>query len=135
LCGTNNDKRTLAERTALKLEEVYWILENNYRQRNGLKPRQNYKRTMWENPQPKRMVTNTMPMPVLYLLTQARLPFRSPVPNVSVFSSESALKAIDIELQKIENSRQWKRFPKVFERRVERLQQSNSEYLLLDSGW
>jgi hypothetical protein len=125
----------IAKGIAGNFESVYWSLENEYRRRKNQKPVYSYKHINWENPQPLQLVSKSMPLPVLYLMTQNRFPHKIPIGNVSVFSRQPVLQSLEIELAKVEGSIQWKNFPRVFEHKVEKLQDSDRFFLLPDGKW
>jgi hypothetical protein len=128
----SHESKSLARAIAGNLDKVYWPLENEHRRRHGQNLRDTYKQINWENPQPFTLVSESMPLVVLYLMTQKDFNHRVPISNVSVFSKAPVLKSLDIELSKIEGSRKWKSFPSLFERRIEKIQDSDRIYLLPD---
>ena len=134
-CVEKFNNVTLAESIAKNLEGIYWTFENEYRHQRNQKPRNSYARMVWENPQPMKLITESMPLLVLYLMTQKRFPHKVPIANVSIFSSTSVSRALEYELKKIESSRQWKNFPRVFERKVAKIQNSKSTYMLPEGRW
>jgi hypothetical protein len=135
LCGEGNENTSIARAIAGNFDNVYWSFENEHRRRHKQHPIHSYKRINWENPQPLQLVSESMPIPVLYLMTQKRFPHKVPISNVSVFSRFPVLQSIEIELAKVEGSTKWKTFPKVFERKVERLQDRDGYYMLSDGRW
>ncbi len=134
-CAENYRNVTLAEVIVSNLENVFWSFDNEYRQRRKQNPRFSYEHKVWENPQPSKMISDSIPLPVLYLMTQKSFPHRVPISNVSVFSSLPVYHALDVELAKIENSRQWKNFPRVFEQKVEKIQNSERTNIILGRRW
>jgi hypothetical protein len=127
-----HESKSIAKAVAENLDKVYWPLENEYRRRHGQNLRDTYKQINWENPQPFRLVSESMPLVVLYLMTQKDFPHRVPISNVSVLSKAPVLHSLDVELSRIEGSRKWKSFPSLFERRIEDIQDSDRIYLLPD---
>ena len=134
-CEEGNENIPIARAIAGNLESVYWSLANEHRRRHKQNPRFSYKQMKWENPQPLQLVSESMPLPVLYLMTQQRFSHKVPISNVSVFSRPPVLQSLDIELEKVEGSTKWKRFPRVFERKVEKLQYSDRFFMLPDGRW
>lgn len=132
--GESKDKK-LAEIISNNLENIYWPFENEYRRQHNQKPINAYKRMMWENPQPSKMITKSMPLPVLYLMTEKNFPHKVPIAHVSVLSDVSVKQVLKSELKKIKDSKQWKNFPGVFGRKVARIQNIQAKYLLPDAGW
>jgi hypothetical protein len=118
--GKSTDTR-MADVIAGNLENIYWTFDNEYRVRVKQKPRFTYKRQISDNPQPSRMIMKSIPLPVLYLMTQKISPSWAPVSNVGVLSTIQVNNALDIELKKIENSRQWKNFPLTFDYEMKKL--------------
>jgi hypothetical protein len=131
-CDEGNENTLIAKAIAMNFENVYWSFENEYRRRHKKKPIHMRKQINWENPQPLRLVSETMPLPVLYLMTQKGFHFKIPISNVSVFSRHPVLQSLEIELEKVEGSKKWKFFPMVFERKVKKLQNSDRIYMLTD---
>jgi len=129
-CDKTDNDLPLAIRIAKNLENLYWRFENEFkiRRRKGVKSQS--KRTNWENPFPSDFITNDVPLPVLYLLTNKRFPYKVPIPNVSIFSTSPVHQLLETELKKIEDRRQWKNFPGVFERAIWRIQDRNDRFLL-----
>lgn len=125
----------LAEIVANNLENVYLSFDNEYRRRRKEKPKFSYQRLVSENPQPLKMILQSIPLPVLYLMTQKSFPFKVPYSNVSVLSRIPVYQALDIELKKIESSRQWKNFPKVFAREIEKIRNSENTFILPYERW
>ena len=134
-CEETDNREPIANVIARKFENVYWSFENEYRRQRKQKPRYSYERMNWENPQPTLMVSASMPLLVLYLMTQRKFPHRVPIANVSVFSKTPAIQALDLELAKMEGSRQWKNFPGVFERTIEKIENGERQYMLPDGKW
>lgn len=128
----SNEYEPIAKIIAGNFEKVYWHLENEQRQRRKQNPINTFKRINWENPQPFQMVSKSIPLPVLYLMTQNRFPHKVPISNVSIFSRSSVLDTISTELARIEGSRKWKVFPAVFERKVEEIQNDDRRFMLTD---
>jgi hypothetical protein len=128
----SNENQSIARLIAGNFENVYWHLENEHRQRRKQKLIKTFKRINWENPQPLQLVSKSIPLPVLYLMTQNRFPHKVPISNVSVFSRSSVLDTLSTELSKIEGSRKWKIFPAVFERKVEEIQNNDKMFMLTD---
>jgi hypothetical protein len=120
----------IAKQIAANLEKVYWELENEYRRREKQTPRQSFTRTMWENPQPSKLVTERIPMPVLYLLSKDRFPHPVPISRVSVLSAIPAKEALQIELMEVSDSKRWKLFPHTFANAVAEIQERASALLL-----
>lgn len=131
-CEEGNENIPIARAIAKNFESVYWSFENEHRRRRKQNPIHGYKRVNRENPQPLQLVSSSMPLPVLYLMTQNRFPHKVPISNVSVFSTFPVLQSIETELAKVEGSRKWKSFPAVFERQVEKLQDLDQFHLLPD---
>jgi hypothetical protein len=134
-CAEKYKNANLAEVIAINLENVYWSFDNEYRQRRKQNSRFSYERMVWENPQPSKMISESIPLPVLYLMTQKSFPYKVPISNVSILSRIPVHHALDVELAKIESSRQWKNFPRVFERKVEKIQSSERTYMVPDGRW
>ena len=134
-CDEVTESTQIARIIAENFENLYWAFENEHRRRHKQKPTYGYKRINWENPQPLRLVSESMPLPVLYLMTQKRFSHKVPISNVSVFSKSPVLEVIEIELAKIEGSKVWRNFPMVFERKVKKLQNSDRIYMLTDGRW
>ena len=134
-CEEGNENIPIARAIAGNLESVYWSLANEHRRRHKQNPRYSYSRINWENPQPLQLVSESMPLPVLYLMTQQRFPHKVPISNVSVFSRQPVLQSLEIELAKVDGSKKWKIFPRVFERKVEKLQEIDRFFMLPDRGW
>ncbi|HEU0296578.1 MAG TPA: hypothetical protein VFR47_27830 [Anaerolineales bacterium] len=124
--------KSIATSVAGNFESVYWLLENEHRQRHGKNSVNAFKRVHWGNPQPLQLVSNSIPLPVLYLMTQDGFPHKVPISNVSVLSRFSVTETLDVELAKIEDTRKWKNFPAVFRRKVEELQRNQEIYMLSD---
>lgn len=134
-CSKETNSKSIARQIAQNLEDIYWVLENSYRQQNNQTPRNSFKQIIWENPQPSKLVTQDVPLPVLYLLTQPRFIHKVPIANVSIFSNIPVQLALKNELEKIEGTRQWKTFPKTFENTVNRIQERATTYLLPGGRW
>ncbi len=134
-CEDGNENIPIARAIARNLENVYWSFENEYRRRHKKNPISGFKQIKWENPQPLQLVSESMPLPVLYLMTQQGFPHKVPISNVSVFSRSPVLESLEIELARVEGSTKWKKFPKVFKRKVEKLQNSDKIYMLPDGRW
>ncbi len=134
-CEEKNTNTLLANSIAQKLDDIYWLFENEYRRQHNQKEKFKYQRTNWENPEPLKLLSKSIPLPVLYLLTQDNFPSKVPVPNVSVLSRRPALQVLDLELEKNKNLRQWKNFPKVFEQKVRRLKENEASPFLLQDKW
>jgi hypothetical protein len=117
----SNEYKSIAKLVAGNFENVYWYLENENRQRRKQSPIKSFKRINWENPQPLQLVSKSIPLPVLYLMTQNRFPHKIPLSNVSIFSRSPVLETLSTELAQIEGSRKWKMFPAVFERKLEEI--------------
>jgi len=132
-CDKTNNTTSLAEKIAQNLERVYWLFENKFRPKRSRKT-QNSHRINWENPWPSKLITRVVPLPVLYLLTNKSFSHKVPIPNVSIFSTSPVQPVLQIELKKIESQRQWKNFPKVFQRAIWRMQDRNDMYLLSEGG-
>jgi hypothetical protein len=122
-------------RYSVPLDDIYWELESQFRQEHNQPPKASFKRIIWENPQPSMMVTKEMPLLILYLLTQGRFAHKVPIANVSIYSSTPVQLALKTELERIEETRRWKQFPKSFERATFRIQDRGTEYLLPESTW
>jgi hypothetical protein len=118
--GKSGDAK-LADIIANNLESLYWSFDNEYRHQRKEKPRFNYERLVSDNPQPSKMILESIPLPVLYLMTQKISPTKAPISTVSVLSRIPVSQALSVELKKIESSRQWKIFPKVFAREIENI--------------
>jgi hypothetical protein len=129
-CDEINNAKSLSEKIARNLEKVYWLFEKEFRPKQSLKTQNSHSRINWENPWPSKLVTENVPLPVLYLLTNKNFPHKIPIPNVSIFSTSSVQYILDIEMEKVENQRQLKNFPNVFERALWRIQDRNDIYLL-----
>ncbi len=127
--GKSADAR-MADVIASNLEKLYWPFDNEYRVRVRQKPKFNYKRQVSDNPQPSKMVLKSIPLPVLYLMTQKISPSWAPVSNVGILSTIQVSNALEIELKKIENSRQWKIFPATFDHEMKRFQDSERNSLI-----
>ncbi len=134
-CEDGNENTPIARAIARNFENVYWSFENEHRRRHKKNPIYVFKQINWENPQPLQLVSESMPLPVLYLMTQKRFSHKVPISNVSVFSKSPVLESLEIELARVEGSRKWKIFPMVFERKVEKLQNSDRIYMLPDGRW
>lgn len=134
-CEEKVGEGKLAEIIANNLENTYWLFENEYRRQRRQKPKNEFSRMVWENPLPSKLITETMPLPVLYLMTQKNFSHKVPIANVSVFSNTSVHQALDSELKKVESLKQWKNFPKVFERKVVEIQSTQTTYLLHAGRW
>ena len=127
-----NEYNPIAKLIAGNFENVYWNLENEHRQRRKQNPIKSFKRINWENPQPLQLVSKSIPLPVLYLMTQNRFPHKVPISNVSIFSRSSVLDIVSTELAQIKGSRKWKVFPAVFERKLEKIQNNGKVFMLTD---
>jgi hypothetical protein len=134
-CEEGNENIPIARAIAGNLESLYWSFANEHRRRHKQTPKYSYKRINWENPQPLQLVSESMPLPVLYLMTRQRFAHKVPISNVSVFSRKPVLQSLEIELAKIDGSTKWKNFPKVFERQVEKLQDRDRFFMLPDGRW
>jgi len=128
----SNENMSIAKLIAGNFEKVYWNLENESRRRRKQNLVTSFKRINWENPQPLQLVSKSIPLPVLYLMTQNKFPHKVPISNVSIFSQASVLEIISTELAKIESTRKWKIFPAVFERKIEEIQNTDKMYMLTD---
>lgn len=80
-CSKNNNTSSLAEIVANNLERVYWKIEMEFRPKNNRKAQENRGRMNWENPWPSSLITQHIPLPVLYLLTSNNLPRKIPIPT------------------------------------------------------
>ena len=129
--GSTMSKQPIAKQIAENLEDLYWEFEDEYRRRENRPPRNDFSRTMWENPQPTKLVTERMPMPVLYLLSVDRLRHRVPISRVSLFSAIPADRALAIEMRAVIGSRRWKLFPHTFESAIARIQERVSDSLFI----
>lgn len=134
-CSNSNSNESIADTIARKFENIYWPFENEFRHKYKQKPRYSYERMNWENPQPTKLVSDSMPLLVLYLMTKRKYPHKVPIANVSVYSKTPVLESLNIELEKIEGSRQWKNFPEVFERKIEKIENGERLYMLPDGNW
>ena len=135
-CPAEPKTEALANQIARNLDDIYWEIEGQFRQEHNQPPKENFKRIIWENPQPSMMVKKEVPLPVLYLLTQSHFAHKVPVANVSIYSSTPVQLALETELARIEATRRWKQFPKLFERATDRIQDRGTEYLLPEkSAW
>jgi hypothetical protein len=130
-----NKNAKLAEIITNNLENLYWPFDNEYRRQRKEKPKVNYKRLISENPQPSKMVSKSIPLPVLYLMTQRSFPAKIPISSVSVLSGIPISQALDLELEKIEGSRQWKNFPQVFVREIEKIQNDERNFMIKHKKW
>jgi hypothetical protein len=108
-CTDERSSKTLADGIAQNLEAIYWVLEKEFRVQQKQKARTEFSRTIWENPQPARMITKDIPLFVLYLLTQD-MPRKIPISRVGIFSTVPIQGVLKAELLKIENQRRWKNF-------------------------
>ncbi|WP_420644341.1 hypothetical protein [Candidatus Leptofilum sp.] len=68
-------------------------------------------------------------------MTQQQFSHKMPIANVSVFSSTPVFQAIDYELKRIEDTRQWKNYAGVFERKVKKISYNQDRYLLTTGRW
>lgn len=134
-CEEGNENTLIARAIAGNLESIYWSFANEHRQKNKRNPRYSYKRINWEDPQPIQLVSETMPLPILYLMTQKSFHHKVPISHVSVFSGQPVLQSLEVELAKVESSTKWKNFPMVFKRKIEKLQDSDRFYMLPDGRW
>ena len=134
-CEEGNENTPIARAIAGNLEGVYWSLVNEHRRRHKQNQRYSYKRINWENPLPLQLVSESMPLPILYLMTQRNFPHKVPISNVSVLSRQPALQSLEMELAKVEGSTKWRNFPRVFERKVEKLQHRDKFFMLPDGRW
>jgi hypothetical protein len=129
-CKKPGDNTSLAETISKNLERVYWIFEKEFRPKRHRKEQNDDSRINWENPLPSKFISEDIPLPVLYLLTKKSFSHKVPIPNVSIFSASPVQQVIEAEIKKIENRRQWKVFPGVFERLIWRIQDRNDRFLL-----
>ena len=130
-----NDNLPIAKSIVNNLECVYWNLEQEFRRQNNQPPLSDYKRITWENPQPTRLISENIPLLILYLLTIKKFPFKIPIANASILSTVSVQSLIGNEIKRIENSRQWKSFPNVFERKIIKLKENSDQFLLYDGRY
>jgi hypothetical protein len=124
-----HENMKLAETIAANLEDTYWFFTNEYRRRRKEKPIFNYERLVSEDPQPTRMISKSIPLPVLYLATQKSFPAKVPISNVAVLSGIPVSQALGVELKKIESSRQWKIFPRVFAREINSIKNEERNWI------
>jgi hypothetical protein len=124
-----HENMKLAETIAANLEDTYWFFTNEYRRRRNEKPIFNYERLVSEDPQPTRMISKSIPLPVLYLATQKSFPAEVPISNVAVLSGIPVSQALGVELKKIESSRQWKVFPRVFAREINSIKNEERNWI------
>jgi hypothetical protein len=132
--GKSKDAK-LAETIANNLENLYWSFDNEYRHQRKEKPRSNYERLVSDNPQPLKMISKSIPLPVLYLMTQKISPAKAPISIVSVLSRIPVRQALSIELKKIDGSRQWKIFPKLFAREIENIRNGERNSITKYERW
>lgn len=129
-CGKKGDGFSLAETVARNLERVYWVFEKEFNPKKYRKTQRHDSRINWENPLPSKFLSIDIPLPVLYLLTKKSFPHKVPIPNVSIFSVSPIQQILETEMKKVEKRRQWKIFPRVFERVIWRIQDQNNRFLL-----
>lgn len=130
-----NENLSIAEVIAKNFESVFWPFENEYRRWHKQNLKYKYKYMNWENPQPLKMISKSMPLLVLYFMTQKRIPPRIRISNVSIFSTKPMIQSLQFELAKIEGSKQWKNFPKLLERKIEGIEDSDRTYKLQNGRW
>jgi len=131
-CNHSTKFNSIADGIANNLEKTYWKFENEFRRQRNQKTSNHFNQIIWENPQPYKMITKDLPLPVLYLLTSGYFPHKVPISNVSLYSTTSAQHVLDSELKRIEGQRRWKGYPETFERAILRIQESKTIYLLPD---
>jgi len=119
--GEKSHNAKLAEIVAMNLEKLYWSFENVFRNQQNKKSKMSRKYLDSENPEPIKMITETIPLPVLYLITNKIPTSFAPVSNVGILSNIPINLAVSMELKRLEDSRKWDYFQKTFVSKLESL--------------
>jgi hypothetical protein len=127
--GKSTDER-LASVIAGNLENLYRSFENEFRRQQNKKPRSSYERLDPDNPEPSKMISEFIPLPVLFLMTKKIPSSIAPVANVGVLSNIPVNLALSGELKKIEKSRQWKYFQSTFVRQLENIRSDENNLMI-----
>jgi len=120
---------SIAEQIVNNLEKIYWKFENEFRRRKHQRPSNHFDQITWENPQPSKMITEDIPLPVLYLLTQKNFPHKIPISKVSLFSDQPVQLALEDGIKKLKGKRFWKNYSLTFERAILQIEENRITYL------
>ena len=118
LCKSENSKSLLGMSIVQNLDRIHQIIENEYRINNSLPRLENREYIDWDNPNPIKMVSDSIPLLVLYLLVNNRFPAKVPVSGVNIISNTNVNELIASELKKVGGTKRWKRFSSTFNNKL-----------------
>jgi len=128
---TSRSSRSIAMNVAANLDKSYRRMKAIARSIKGDGRSGSTDRVNWQDPLPSRLLTTRIPLPILYLLTATHIGSTSPVSRVGLLSTMPANEAISIEVERVIHTLQWKRFPGVLDRMVDR-HEEEMKYLQLE---